>query len=720
MGGVDQEYAGRLKNNWTAEDVARCVRIEALIGEDTIFSQGDTVIVDTYITNTSSVVLEGTPENPINISYHWLDGNGRDYLVFDGLRTWLGESLGGNTRRHVRLPVKVPEFKGSAILRLSLVQEGRFWFESISLDSTWQSPILIERGEWVVDTDTSIGVRALRGGVAVQALKKALGAKRADSSVEEFSVENSIDKVRVEPDLVVADDQALNNQALNNEDPIKTTLSNEHGVSVGEVISSRTGPLKRGLGPLARLFVWQSRKASTDPAIANLASKIANIEAHFDGLIGSVDAKLVSLNSKLDHTIALVEQRTASLEERMFASTFGGEGILARITDQAADLARIERALSGIGDQIKMSERLAVELAIEIKGINDTLSLTNRQRADDRSRESIVENFEGVPAPTRAICTPIEADEQKPAYEYRLAEKLDFLMARNVISAPLHDLFLCRNPEGVLAVPGEDLATIAYLGDGVLPERGTLSFVKSHLKPGACFVDVGANVGLFTLIAGKTVGPSGRVMAIEPTPSTARALRATITVNGLSDRVTVNELAAGARRTQSSLRVGDICGRNFLVSDFGIEPSDSGAPASPGHQTSGFEQSTEFKSIEVQVVPLDDVIAGAAVDMVKIDVEGWEPQVVDGMSRTIAANPNIIIILEFGPEHIQRVGLTVDQWISKMLATGLQLFEINEENGEISDLRRSGLEKLETMNLVLCSREALGRNFSASGTNDRS
>ena len=77
--------------------------------------------------------------------------------------------------------------------------------------------------------------------------------------------------------------------------------------------------------------------------------------------------------------------------------------------------------------------------------------------------------------------------------------------------------------------------------------------------------------------------------------------------------------------------------------------------------------------ISVDVRPLDAMLSSdRRVDVVKIDVEGASYKVWRGMQRIIRVeNPDIAVVLEFGPEHLRRAGVCVDDWFAELIASGL-------------------------------------------------
>jgi FkbM family methyltransferase len=129
------------------------------------------------------------------------------------------------------------------------------------------------------------------------------------------------------------------------------------------------------------------------------------------------------------------------------------------------------------------------------------------------------------------------------------------------------------------------------------------------LKPGDTFVDVGANFGLFSAVAAKKVGPSGRVVAIEPHPELIRRLRFNMTANGF-DQVRVFPTAVGEEAGEAVLFVN--------TASFAESRLQAGAGDVP--------DSTE-RATPVPITPLAEIVADAGlsrIDSLKIDIEGFE------------------------------------------------------------------------------------------------
>ncbi len=141
--------------------------------------------------------------------------------------------------------------------------------------------------------------------------------------------------------------------------------------------------------------------------------------------------------------------------------------------------------------------------------------------------------------------------------------------------------------------------------------------LAERLQPGTVFYDLGANIGLFSLLAARIVGSKGRVFSFEPDPGVAARLRRNIVRNELSN-VTVIEMGVWSK-------TGEV---RFV-------PADS---ASPDGGTGRFISRDDGDAARLKCVALDDFIADhPAPDAIKCDVEGAEVEVLRGAEKLIAA-----------------------------------------------------------------------------------
>lgn len=154
---------------------------------------------------------------------------------------------------------------------------------------------------------------------------------------------------------------------------------------------------------------------------------------------------------------------------------------------------------------------------------------------------------------------------------------------------------------------------------------------RSEVRPGMVVVDLGANIGYYTLLAASLVGPTGMVYAIEPYPESFRFLEKNVEINGYSQRVECTRLAISDRAGTATLFLGSAANLHTLVD------------LSPHMQTSG-------KSIVVETMSLDQLMSGRRpVDFLRMDIEGAECQVFDGMDRVLAQPRPPKILFEVHP-----------------------------------------------------------------------
>jgi FkbM family methyltransferase len=149
-------------------------------------------------------------------------------------------------------------------------------------------------------------------------------------------------------------------------------------------------------------------------------------------------------------------------------------------------------------------------------------------------------------------------------------------------------------------------------------------------------VDVGANVGLYTLVAAQAVGRNGRVVAFEPDPRSIIDLRANVDASGFSN-VTIIEAAASSAAGTSEFHLRHASGHSGLYKDEAFEAT-----------------------ITVPLVSIDESIVGS-VDVVKIDAQGAEVEVLAGMSAILRRSPGIRMLIEFYPRGLEAAGHSEEQ-----------------------------------------------------------
>lgn len=158
-------------------------------------------------------------------------------------------------------------------------------------------------------------------------------------------------------------------------------------------------------------------------------------------------------------------------------------------------------------------------------------------------------------------------------------------------------------------------------------ERWIHAVVFSLVSPGDRVVEVGANLGYYTIAMTVKAGPKGHVTAFEGNPRLCRLMRRTMEFNGYADRVTILNKAA----TETA---GPI--------SFSISRTNSGGGHTATHP--GWAP-PDMEQIEVEGVPLDEAIEGE-IDFLRMDAEGSEPLILRGAQRLLA-NPKLTVVMEW-------------------------------------------------------------------------
>lgn len=229
------------------------------------------------------------------------------------------------------------------------------------------------------------------------------------------------------------------------------------------------------------------------------------------------------------------------------------------------------------------------------------------------------------------------------------------------------------------------------LRDGEMEKYDTELF-KKMVKEGMVVVDVGANIGYYTLIAAKLVRKEGIVYAFEPEPSNYELLCKNIEVNGYTNVVPVQK-AVSSKHGKTKLWCDKV---NFASPSFSRENVLS---------FSNDAVLEKHNFVEVETVTLDEffenTVKNTKVDFMKIDAEGAEGLIVDGAEK-ILKNNDLKIIMEFWPDALRNVGTDPLQALYKLQKYGFKIEFINE--------RKQALEPLEEV-IESCAKPRLSDGF---------
>jgi FkbM family methyltransferase len=186
------------------------------------------------------------------------------------------------------------------------------------------------------------------------------------------------------------------------------------------------------------------------------------------------------------------------------------------------------------------------------------------------------------------------------------------------------------------------------------------TFVRRRLRPGDTFVDVGANIGYYTLVGATIVGDSGRAVAIEASPSICARLARNVSANRADNVRIVNAAALGHRATMKLYRGNSAnCGQTTL-----IEPGQG-----------------ELEC-EVQAAPLHELLTDAELQsarLIKIDTEGAEYSILSGFDGITRLRRDAELVVEMHPAYLARRGESVAGVLQVMEAAGFVPYVLGEE-----------------------------------------
>ncbi|MGA2741624.1 MAG: FkbM family methyltransferase [Bryobacteraceae bacterium] len=190
-------------------------------------------------------------------------------------------------------------------------------------------------------------------------------------------------------------------------------------------------------------------------------------------------------------------------------------------------------------------------------------------------------------------------------------------------------------------------------------EPHVTAVMREVLRPGMVFVDVGANIGFFTLLARSLVGRGGRVYAFEPNPRNTALLHLSLEANSFQDV----ELFPFALADSARLFVYDAQGSNGVITAF------------------DGDLKTLASRMVIRSVNLDQLLQMDRCDVVKIDVEGAEGLAIRGAMRTIQAH-HPMIFSEFSPPQLESVSrISGERYLGLLFAEGYFVSIITPSSG---------------------------------------
>src|SRR5215216_2104855 len=199
---------------------------------------------------------------------------------------------------------------------------------------------------------------------------------------------------------------------------------------------------------------------------------------------------------------------------------------------------------------------------------------------------------------------------------------------------------------------------VCYGGFKAYADRAERQLLRRTLFGGAVVVDAGANIGVHSRFLSRCVGPTGLVHSFEPSPENFRRLQSA--TRKLSN-VRLHRAAVGERTGVTKLYVSD-----KLNVDHRTYPGEG--------ESRG--------ALDVEIITLDEYFKpGERVDLIKMDIQGYELQALRGANRVLTDNPAVKLLVEFWPYGLKQSGATWEDLIAA----------VESKNMVISQITRRGL-----------------------------
>jgi FkbM family methyltransferase len=211
------------------------------------------------------------------------------------------------------------------------------------------------------------------------------------------------------------------------------------------------------------------------------------------------------------------------------------------------------------------------------------------------------------------------------------------------------------------------------------------SLLSAEIRPGMTIVDVGANIGYYTLLFSKLTGEAGRVYAFEPEPQNFALLQQNLTRNARTNVVALNRA------------LSDRSGQSFLY----LSSENLG-----DHQA--YPSEDDRRKVPITMTRLDECVRGP-VDLIKMDVQGFEARALDGMEAVIASSPRVAIFTEFWPEGLRRANSDAGEFLRRLRSFDFEILFINEyanrlEPADDAELLRRYAPAIGSHTNLLCRR----------------
>ncbi len=209
-------------------------------------------------------------------------------------------------------------------------------------------------------------------------------------------------------------------------------------------------------------------------------------------------------------------------------------------------------------------------------------------------------------------------------------------------------------------------------------ESESVRVCKKVIHPGMNVLDIGANVGYFTLLFSELVGPENKVFAFEPHPETYRLLVKNIHSSKYKNIIPVRKALSDKEGEVEFFEVKDISKSSFYDVSKYLSKVDPRGYA--------FK-----KRLTVDTITLDDFlgkIGDPEINFIKMDIEGAEPKALAGMKKTIERSKDLKMIVEFNAGTLQVGGVSSSEFLNQLIEMGFEIKAVLDAGGRIQSINQ--------------------------------
>ncbi len=192
-------------------------------------------------------------------------------------------------------------------------------------------------------------------------------------------------------------------------------------------------------------------------------------------------------------------------------------------------------------------------------------------------------------------------------------------------------------------------------------EPNQTEIVKKYVHEGDIVIDIGAHVGYYTLLMAQLVGENGKVYSFEPDPVNFQLLKKSVEINGFENVVLIQKAVSNIT-DKVKLFLGDNDSAINRIYDAKLGDAK--------------------ESIDVESIRIDEYFKenDELVNFIKIDSEGSEVKIINGMKQFLSRNQELVMMTEFFPFLIKKSGDEPNQYLKSLEKSGFSLYNILDKN----------------------------------------